>query len=167
MRKLSFLITAMVIFCSVSFPGLASALTSMTETQMRNATGQAGITAVLEDRVDFNTHVRTLAYGDSDGANGIEGTGAFISLNNIDFKGSVTALNPVTTSVTTEMDRYRNTMLTGLNISMSGMVVEVEKLNIGSITVGNAPGQGKSFGSFTMEGFRAEISGNIRITAHP
>ena len=164
MRKLSFLNIIMVIIGMVSLPSLASALTSMTEDQMRNATAQAGIVATMQDRVDFNTHVKTLAYGDDDGT---DGRGAFLSLNNIEFKGSVTAINPVSTTVTTEMDRYRNTMLTGLNVSMNGVVVEMEKLNIGSITVGDAPGQGKSFGSITVEGFRAEISGNIRITAHP
>lgn len=164
MRKLGFLITAMVITGVASLPGSSFALTSMTEDQMRNATGQAGIVATMQDRTEFNTYVKTLAYGDDDGT---DGRGAFLSLNDIEFKGSVTAINPVTTNVTTEMDRYRNTMLTGLNVSMNGVVVEMEKLNIGSITVGDAPGQGKSFGSISIEGFRAEISGNIRITAHP
>ncbi len=164
MRKLGFLITAMVITGVVSLPSSATALTSMTETQMRNATGQAGIVATMQDRTEFNTYVKTLAYGDDDGT---DGRGAFLSMNDIEFKGSVTALNPVTTNITSEMDPYGNRMLTGLNIGMDGVVVEMEKLNIGSITVGDAPGQGNSFGSISIEGFRAEISGNIRITTHP
>jgi predicted aspartyl protease len=164
MRKLGFLFTAIIVGM-ILVPGSALALSVMSESQLRQTTGQAGIVMTAEDKVGLNMDIKTLAYGDTDGT--YDGKAAYLSLNDIQMRGSITLRNPVSTTVTTEMDPYANTMLTGINIQMNGAVVEMNRLHIGSITVGDQPGAGKSFGSITVEGFRAEISGNVRITARP
>ncbi|MFA6011303.1 MAG: DUF6160 family protein [Desulfobacteraceae bacterium] len=166
MKKLSFLtmIVLGVSMVMVSLPSKGYAImTAMTETGMREATAQAGIAITAADKIAIDMEVGCITYGDDDGTNGNPG---YISMNDVSFSSVINLKDPVSIAVTTQMDPYQNTMVTGIDVAMSGMTIDVDHFNIGSITVGSAPGEGKSFGSFSIQDYHATISGNVRITTH-
>jgi hypothetical protein len=166
MKKLSFLtmivLGATMVMISSPSKGYAI-MTAMTEAGMREATAQAGIAITAADKIAMEMEIKSIAYGDTDG---IDGNGAYLSLNDVSFNAVIAFKDPVSIAVTTKMDPYQNTMLTGIDISMTGMTIDMDRFDIGSITVGSAPGEGKSFGSFSMRDFHSTISGNVRITSH-
>ena len=163
MKKLSFLIAALCFFGLLLLPNSGFAeLVPMSETQMRQITGQAGVSISLSDQLDLNMDIGTVSYGDTDG-NG-NGEAAYLSLNDVSIHGSAVMLNPVSIEITTKDDGYRNTVATGVDLKMDGMIIDIEKFKIGSITVGSGPGQGTSFGSISITDYHAEISGNVRIS---
>jgi hypothetical protein len=164
MRKLNSLIIIVCVLGVALIPGVGIAeLSLMTDDELREVTGQGGISLVAEDRIAFDMNIATAYYGDDDGT---DGTPAYLSFNDIALKGSVTFDSPLNVDLTTEFDPFSNTMATGVNINVSGVAVDIERFSIGSMTVGSEPGQGKSFGSFYMSDFHAKISGKIRITMH-
>lgn len=138
-------------------------MTALTETGMREITGQAGIAITAADRVSLNIEADTISYGDEDGT---DGNPAYLSLNDVSLSGYADFKNPVSIDVTTEIDHFSDFAVTGVNIHMSEVEIQVDRFEIGSITVGSAPGEGASFGSFSMTDFRAHISGDVRITSH-
>jgi hypothetical protein len=166
MKKLSFL---MMIVLGLSMgmmfaPSKGFAImTALTETGMREATAQAGIAITAADRVALDMEIRSLTYGDADGTDGNPG---YISLNDVSFSAVMGFDAPVSVAVTTKMDPFENIMVTGIDVVMSGMTIDVDHLDIGSITVGSEPGEGDSFGSVSIRDYHAVISGNVRITAH-
>jgi len=168
MKKLSFLMMivlgltmGMVFSPSKSY----AVLTAMTEAGMREATAQAGIAITAVDKIALDMSIKTVAYGDSDGTNG---TAGYLSMNNISFLGSVQLLSPVDISISTQKDPFSSStnLVTGIDVKVSGLKIDVDHFDIGSITAGTAPGEGKSFGSFHIRDFHAQISGNVRITTH-
>jgi hypothetical protein len=166
MKKLSFLIiTAMCVSIGMmSVPSKGHAImTPLTETGMREATAQAGIAITAADQITLGMEIGSITYGDDDGT---DGTPGYLSMNDISFLGTIGLPEPVSISVTTEQDIYSNQMVTGINVSLNGAVIDVDHFDIGSITVGTAPGEGKSFGSFSIRDYHAVISGDIRITAN-
>jgi len=138
-------------------------MTAMTETGMRDATAQAGIAITATDKIALDMQIGTIAYGDADGTDGKAG---YISMNNVSLLGSVTLQNPVSISVSTQKDAFSNNIVTGIDVVVSGMKIDIDHFNIGSITVGTAPGQGNSFGSISVTDYHAQISGNVRITTN-
>jgi hypothetical protein len=166
MKKLSFLMIAVlgVSMGMVFTPSKGYAImTALTETGMREATAQAGIAITAADQIALDMEIGSLVYGDDDGT---DGTAGYLSMNDISFQGSVNLKEPVTVSVTTEQDLYSNTMVTGINVNFNGATIDVDYFDIGSITVGTEPGEGKSFGSISIRDYHAEISGNVRITTN-
>jgi len=166
MKKLSFLLIivlgASIGMVSTPTKGYAI-MTALTETGMREATAQAGIAITAVDRIALDMEIGSIVYGDADGTNGIPG---YLSMNDVSFSGAVELKEPLNISVSTEQDLYSNTMVTGINISLNGAVIDVDHFDIGSITVGTEPGEGNSFGSISIRDYHAEISGNVRITTH-
>ena len=166
MKKLSFLMMivlgASMIMVSIPSKGYAI-LTAMTDAGMREATAQAGIAITASDKIAMDMEIGSLTYGDTDGTDGNPG---YISANDVVFRGVIGLKDPVSIAVTTKMDPYQNIMVTGIDVTMSGMTIDVERFDIGSITVGSAPGEGKSFGSLSVRDYHATISGNVRITTH-
>jgi len=166
MKKLSFLLIivlgASIGMMSTPTKGYAI-LTPLTEAGMREATAQAGIAITAADRVALNMEIGSLVYGDDDGTNG---TAAYLSMNDISVQGSVDLKEPINISVSSEKDLNSNEIVTGIDINLNGAVIDMDHFDIGSITVGTAPGEGKSFGSISIRDYHAEISGNVRITAH-
>jgi hypothetical protein len=164
MRKLTNLIIVCV-FGIALIPGVGIAeLSMMTDNELREVTGQGGISLVAEDQIEFDMSIGTAYYGDEEGT---DGTPAYLSLNDVSLKGSATFDSPVSFGITTEADPFNNnTKVTGINIVVEGMTVDIDHFTIGSITVGSAPGEGKSFGSFGMYDYHAKISGKIRITTN-
>jgi len=164
MRKLTSLIIIVCVLGVALIPGVGIAeLSVMTDNELREVTGQGGITLVAEDQIGFDMNIGTAYYGDEDGT---DGTPAYLSANDISLKGSATFDSPVSFGVTTELDAFSNTKVTGINIVVEGMSVDIDHFTIGSITVGSAPGEGKSFGSFGIYDYHAKISGKIRITTN-
>jgi hypothetical protein len=163
MNKLSFLIVLGVLIHMVSGPSKGYAvMTVLTETGMRAATAQAGIAITATDRVTLAMEMQSLIYGDEDGT---DGTPGYVSFNDVSFLGVIDVPEPVSVSVTTEEDAFSNGRVTGITIDMNGAVIDVDHFEIGSITVGSEPGEGKSFGSISIRDYHAEIRGNVRITA--
>ena len=155
MKKLSFLMMIVlgVSMGMVSTPSKGYAImTALTETGMREATAQAGIAITAADRIALNMEIGSMVYGDSDGT---DGTAAYLSMNDISFQGSIKLDEPVSISVTTEKDLFSHNMVTGVNVSLNGATIDIDHFNIGSITVGTAPGEGKSFGSISIRDYHA------------
>lgn len=167
MKKLSFLMMivlgASMIMVSSPSKGYAI-LTAMTETGMRDVTAQAGIAITAADKIAMDMEIGSLTYGDTDGTDGNPG---YISMNNVSFSAVMDFKDPVSIAVTTKMDPFRNNaMVTGIDVTMSGVTIDMDRFDIGSITVGSAPGEGKSFGSLSIRDYHATISGNVRITTN-
>ena len=163
MKKLSFLIAALWSLGLILLPKLGFAeLVPMSEPQMRQITGQAGVFISLSDQLNLNMDIETISYGDTDG-NG-NGEAAYLSLNDISMTGSAVLHNPVSVEVTTRSEGDSNTAVTGVDIKLDGMTLDVGNFTIGSITVGSEPGQGTSFGSVSISNYHAEITGNVRIS---
>ena len=164
MRKLNSLIIIVCVLGIALIPGVGIAeLSLMTDDELREVTGQAGISLVAEDMIGFDMKIDTVSYCDDDGT---DGTPGYLSLNDISFKGSTTFDTPVKIDLSTEFDPFANCVNTGINLEVERVKVDIDHFSIGSIKVGSAPGQGKSFGSFQMSGFSADISGKVRITFH-
>jgi hypothetical protein len=164
MRKLNSLLIIVCVLGIALIPGVGNAkLSLMTDDELREVTGQGGISLVAEDKIAFDMNIDTLYYCDDDGT---DGTPGYLSLNDVSFKGSTTFDSPVKVDLSTQFDPFANGYNTGINIDVKGVKVDIDHFRIGAIRVGNAPGQGKSFGSFQMSGFSAEISGKVRITFH-
>jgi hypothetical protein len=164
MRKLNSLLIIVCVLGIALIPGVGIAeLSLMTDDELREVTGQGGISLIAEDQIAFDMNIGTAYYGDDDGT---DGTPAYLSLNDVSLKGSATFDSPVTYGITTELDPYSNTHVTGIDIAVNGMSIDIDHFTIGSITVGSAPGEGKSFGSFGIYDYHAKISGKIRITAN-
>ena len=138
-------------------------MTALTETGMREITGQAGIAITAADRVTLNIEADAISYGDE---NGTDGNATYLSLNNVSLSGYADFKNSVSIDVTTEIVHFSDLAVTGINIHMTEVVIQVDRFEIESITVGSAPGEGPDFGSFSMTDFYAHISGDVRITSH-
>ena len=166
MNKISLPIIILVFcMCIALFPQTGSAtLSALNETEMRNTTGQAGIVITASDIVNLDVEIGHTAFGDSDGTG--DGVGAFLSMNDIAMNAVVTMSEPVSVSITTESNPFTNTVVTGVNVTMSDVEIAMSNFSIGSITVGSEIGSGKSFGSFSISDYRAKVSGNIRIWAN-
>ena len=164
MRKFNSLLIIVCVLGIALIPGVGIAeLSLMTDDELREVTGQGGISFVAEDTIAFDMNIDTVYYGDDDGT---DGTPGYLSLNDISFKGSTTFDSPVKVDLSTEFDPFANGYNTGINIAVEGVKIDIDHFRIGSITVGSEPGHGKSFGSIQMSGYSAEISGKVRITFH-
>jgi hypothetical protein len=138
-------------------------MTALTETAMREITGQAGIMITAADRVSMNIEADRISYGDDDGT---DGTPGYLSLNNVTLNGYVDFKDPVSLNISTEVDHFSDLVVTGIDVHMTEVEIRIDTFEIESITVGPEPGAGPSFGSFSMTDYRAHISGNVRITSH-
>lgn len=165
-----FNIATLLVSTIILFAATANALTPVSNEDLRTFTGQAGMSLEISDRLGIDWKSDKIIFGDTDGT---DGTPAFLSLNKVTYSGSVNFKNAVSSRVTTELDPYTGALKAGINLEMDGAVVEMDRFHIESITIDGAPGSekqfanaGKSFGSITVEGFSAIISGKIRITSN-
>jgi len=140
-------------------------MTTLSETGMRSATAQAGILLSATESVALRMEIDTIAYGDA-GLDLEKDSGAYLSVNDIFLEGSITINEPVRVGVTTEQSPYTGRIETGVNISFRDIEIDIDRFEIGSITVGANPGEGASFGRVVVEDFYAKISGDIRITTN-
>ncbi len=150
----------MILFSVQSYADLSP----LSATELRAATGQAGIAVTVEDKIAIDIEKGQVAYCDEDGT---DGTPGYLSANGISFHGSVSSNNPITVEVTTEPSLYTGKVATGMNIAMNDVQMDINEWSIDSITVGSELGSGNSFGGFSFTGnHHISISGNLRITAH-
>lgn len=163
MKKSGFFLTILLIIGGMISGNCFADLAALNETQMREATAQAGIAMTAADRVSLNSEIGTISYGDEDGT---DGRPAYLSFNDISIQGYADFKNPVSVELTTKKDFFSDAVMTGIDISLDGAEVHMDYFEIGSITVGSAPGEGNSFGSISIRDFHAKISGNVRITSH-
>ncbi len=138
-------------------------MTALSEAGMRSTVAQAGIALSAEDVVTLDMEIDTVALGDT---GTIGENGAFMSFNDVILRGSMTAIEPVSVEVMIEPSPYTGIVDAGVNITLSDVEVDVDRFEIGSITVGTKPGEGASFGRFILKDYHAKISGDIRITTH-
>jgi len=138
-------------------------MTALSETGMRSTIAQAGMALSSVDEVALNMEIDTIAYGNT-GLNNEES--AFLSFNNVFLRGSITSNSPVSVAVTTERSPYTGIIDAGVNINLSDVEIDIDRFEIGSITVGANPGEGASFGRIIIKDYHAKISGDIRITTH-
>ncbi|PIE74585.1 MAG: hypothetical protein CSA18_04350 [Deltaproteobacteria bacterium] len=145
----------------------ASALTPLSESRLKNVTGQSGIIVDTDEVLGINFNTEKLLFTDSDGTNG---TGAALSLNKIEFAGRVSLGTPVSINTAMMMDPFSDTAKKAIDINLNQAEIWLDRYHIESITIESISGPGmvnagKSFGSITVEGFNAELSGNIRISS--
>ena len=54
-----------------------------------------------------------------------------------------------------------------VNMTMTGMTLQVDRFSIDAIRLGSKPGTGESLGSIYMSNMVASITGNVRISTIP
>jgi hypothetical protein len=164
-KKVSFLTIALwaTLICFMLNPQISMGkMTSLTEDELSEITAQAGI-AIEVDHVDFSSKIDTIYYHDKDGHG--DSDGAYLSFNDIDIEGSVHFDTPMTVGIETT-ENADGQEVTGINMNISDMTIDLDHFVIDSITVGSAPGEGKSFGGIGIYGMHARMTGNVRISVH-
>jgi hypothetical protein len=140
-------------------------MTPLSEEQMNNVVGQAGISFQI-DKLNWNITLDTLSYGDKDGLGpGTNTTAGYLSLCGIVFKGAAQFTDPLKVDIVTTGNGTGNVGLTGLNITMTGMTVQVDRFSIDAIRLGSQPGTGDSLGSIYMSNMVASITGKVQMSA--
>jgi hypothetical protein len=169
MKKLSFLTiaqSAIILGLILVAQTSMAQMTSLNDEELGEVTAQAGISIAVED-LKLDTTIKTLYYQDKDGLGpGTGTTGGCLSLNDITLVGSVKFDKPMTIDVQTALDPTGKTQVTSLNMQLSDMTVDIDRLTIDSITLGPEPGTGSSLGSLGIYGLHARMTGNISISAN-
>jgi uncharacterized protein DUF6160 len=156
-KKLGFLTAAIWVISLIIMPLNSFAkMTTLSDNELRQITGQAGIAIQPEDVYGMNIDAERLARNDGDGDN----FGTAFALAN--------AMPGITFSEPSEMDHKFATQIVsdadgvaGINLTIDDLDVRIDEmttdLRLGSNNASD------SLGIFTMRGFHAHISGNVRI----
>ena len=146
-------------------PQLGTAeMASLSEDQLNGVVGQAGMSFQI-DRLNWNMSIETLAYGDEDGMGpGTNTTAGYFSLCGIEFVGAAQFTDPLKLDISTTGN---GTGVKSLNMTMTGMTLQVDRFSIDAIRLGSKPGTGESLGSIYMSNMVASITGNVRISTIP
>ena len=123
-------------------------MTTLSEAGMRSATAQAGIAFSAVEGVALKMEIDTIAYGDA-GSKDVRG--AYLSFNDTLLQGTITTNESVRVDVTTELSPFTGLVETGVNIAIRDLEIDIDRFEIGSITVGANPGEGASFGSILVD----------------
>jgi len=138
-------------------------MTTLSEAGMRSATAQAGISFTAAQKRALRMQVDTSAYGRTVSEQ-LKSTN--LSINDIFLPGKIAANGSVSVGVTTELCPYTGRVETGVNVAFRDVEIDMNRVEIGSISVGAISGIGASLGSVKVEGLRSTISGSIRITTY-
>jgi len=146
-------------------PQLGTAeMASLSEDQLNGVVGQAGMSFQI-DRLNWNMTIETLAYGDEDGMGpGTNTTAGYFSLCGIEFVGAAQFTDPLKLDISTTGN---GTGVKSVNMTMTGMTLQVDRFSIDAIRLGSKPGTGESLGSIYMSNMVASITGNVRISTIP
>jgi hypothetical protein len=168
MKRRNIVMTLLLAIGLMIIPQMGTAgMTPLSEEQLHNVVGQAGISLQI-DKLNWNMAIDTLSYGDSDGLGpGTNTTAGYLSLCGIVFKGAAQFTDPLKVDVVTTGDGTGNIGLTGLDITMTGMTVQVDRFSIDAIRLGSAPGAGNSLGSIYMSNMVASITGKVQVSITP
>ena len=146
-------------------PQLGTAeMASLSEDQLNGVVGQAGMSFQI-DRLNWNMTIETLAYGDEDGMGpGTNTTAGYFSLCGIEFVGAAQFTDPLKLDISTTGN---GPGVKSVNMTMTGMTLQVDRFSIDAIRLGSKPGTGESLGSIYMSNMVASITGNVRISTIP
>jgi hypothetical protein len=166
MKRRNIVMTLLLAIGLIIIPQMGTAgMTPLSEEQMNNVVGQAGISFQI-DKLNWNITIDTLSYGDSDGLGpGTNTTAGYLSLCGIVFKGAAQFTDPLTVDVVTTGNGTGQVGLTSLNVTMTGMTLQVDRFSIDAIRLGSQPGTGDSLGSIYMSNMVASITGKVQISA--
>jgi hypothetical protein len=157
-------VAILLMVVGIYLPPPAMAMTPLSDEEMVGVIGQGGISLTV-DHFTADTQIKTLFYGDSDGL-GEGSRGGYISLTDVVFKGSVAWDPPLQVDMVTAGDGRGNAQMTGMRLSMSNAMVNIDRFTIDAIRLGSEPGVGNSLGSFGIYNLSARITGSIAIVAH-
>ena len=164
MKKLGFLTAAIwVIFLFIIPFNSFAKMAVMSDNEMSQVTGQAGITIKPEDVLGINVDAELLSYTDTDGNE--NGLGPFIALCDTTLRGSISAES---------IDYDFISQPTGDGQQIAGISLNVENVEVNidhfqtDIRLGNNNGSdlydnSNSLGIFGMYGFKTRISGKMRV----
>ena len=144
--SLTFAIWALSLFL-IPVNGFAD-LVEMSDQELHKVTGQAGLILQADDIVNFNVQGETFSFGDPNGPN--------MSLVDTTLRGSVSTGSGIEMSFDTHRTND-GTIVQGLNINARDVTVEIDEFST-DIRLGQG-----SLGKVYMQGFRAHISGNVRV----
>jgi len=157
MKKLGFLTAAIWVITLMMMPqnGFAK-MTAMSDNELRQITGQAGIAIQPQDVLGLNIDAERLARNDGD----YDSFNDALALSNVS-KG-------ITYSELTDIDRKYAAQIvgdaegvTGINMTIDDMDVHIDEMTADIRRGGSEASD--SLGIFTMRGFRARVSGHVRI----
>jgi hypothetical protein len=164
MKKLGFLTAAIwVIFLFIiPFNGFAK-MAVMSDNELRQVTGQAGITIKPEDVVGINIDAESISYTDTDGVE--NGLGPFIALCDTTLRGSISAESIDYDFISQPSDDGQQ--IAGISFNLKDVEVNIDHFQT-DIRLGNNNGSdlydnSNSLGVFGMYGVKTRISGNMRV----
>jgi hypothetical protein len=167
MKRKNVIMTLLVVMGLLMIPQWGKAeMVPLSEEQMSVVAGQAGVSFEIE-RLNLNTTIDTVSYGDGDGLG--PGTSAgYLSLCGIMLKGAAKFTDPLMVDVTTTENGNGNGKgrvgLTSMNMTMTGMRLQVERFSIDAVRIGSAPGTGNSLGSIGISNMTANVTGNVHVS---
>lgn len=105
MKRRNIVMTLLLAIGLMIIPQMGTArMTPLSEEQMNNVVGQAGISFQI-DKLNWNITLDTLSYGDTDGLGpGTNTTAGYLSLCGIVFKGAAQFTDPLKVDVVTTVD---------------------------------------------------------------
>lgn len=145
--------------------GARAEMTALAENELATVTGNGGIAITAADTLGLNLKMDTLYYHDDDGV-APAAEGGYLSLCGINMKGSVAFGSPLTIDVATESPFADGTQIRALAITIDDVTLKIDSFSIDAIRVGDAPGEGPSFGGIGIKNLVMNVSGKIRIYAH-
>jgi hypothetical protein len=157
MKKLGFLTAAIWVISLIMMPQSSFAkMTVMSDGELRQITGQAGIAIQPQDVQGMNLDAERLALNDGEGD---------------DYRTAFALADTVpglTFSDPTEIDSQYAAQIvgdasgvTGINLTIDNLDVRIDEMTT-DLRLGSANAS-DSLGIFTMRGFHAHISGNVRV----
>ena len=149
MKKLGFFAAAIWAIGLILLPQTTIAeLVEMSDADLSKVTGQAGISLSAEDMIKFDIQGENFTFGDPNGPN--------IGLANMVMQGYVTSDSGI------DLDFVTNTTADGTNINGLSLTANDLTVAIDKFETDIKLGEG-TLGTFGMYGFKAHISGNVRI----
>jgi hypothetical protein len=149
MKKLGFFAAAIWALGLILLPQTSFAeLVEMTDTDLSKVTGQAGFSLRADDIVKFDIQGENFTFGDPNGPN--------ISLANTVMQGYVASNGGVDLDFVTDRTA-EGTVIHGLSLTANDVTVAIDKFET-DIKLGEG-----TLGTFGMYGFKAHISGNVRV----
>jgi hypothetical protein len=157
MKKLGFLTAAIWVMLLMIMPqsGFAK-MTAMSDSELRQITGQAGIAIQPEDIRGLNIDAERLAQNDGD----YDSYYDVFAFSNASTGISHSELTDVDGEYAAQIVGDTDGVV-GINMTIDDMDVYIDEMTA-DLRLGSSEAS-DSLGIFTMRGFRAHISGNVRI----
>jgi len=138
----------------------------LTNEELSNVRAQTGVSLTTKG-FSMEGQTRVLAWGDKDGSDavGVRGKG-WISMNNLSYKATADFGDSLNASVTTAEGPNGITEIKGMELTFNQADIFIEHFEAESITLGGAPGEGKSLGSLVIGDMGMKFSGSMKFAAH-